>query len=65
MILQAVIRTDGRVDSVVLLRENPPGLGFGEAAVQAVSRWRYRPGMQQGRAVAVYFTLDIDFSLTR
>jgi periplasmic protein TonB len=65
VILEAVIRTDGTVASVSILREDPPGLGFAEAAANAVARWRYRPGTQYGVPVEVYFTVTVDFDLTR
>jgi protein TonB len=64
VILEAVIQTDGTVASVQILGEFPPRLGFGEAAAEAVSRWRYRPGMQYGVPVAVYFTVTVDFALS-
>ena len=43
VILQAVIRTDGRIDSFKVLR----GLGYGleEKAIQEIEKnWRFRPG---------------------
>ena len=65
VLLQAVIGVDGKVGSVVVLKENPSRVGFGEAAVEAVSRWRYHPGMLLGTPVAVYLTITVDFTLTR
>lgn len=37
--------------------------GFGEASVQAVKSWRYRPATLDGRPVDVYFTVVVDFAL--
>ena len=65
VILEAVIQTDGTVASVQVLRETPSRLGFAEAAAEAVSHWRYRPGTQFGVPVAVYFTVIVDFTLSR
>jgi protein TonB len=65
VILEAIVQIDGTVASVRILRESPPHLGFGEAARAAVARWRYRPGTQQDRPVAVYFTVIVDFALAR
>ncbi len=65
VILEAVIQPEGTVASVEILRETPPGLGFGEEAAAAVSRWRYRPGTQAGVPVAVYLTVTVDFTLSR
>jgi len=65
VILEAVIQADGTVASVRILREAPPRIGFAESAADAVARWRYRPGTQCGRPVAVTFTVTVDFLLSR
>ena len=65
VILQAVIQSDGSVRSVQVLRETPPRIGFGPAAREAVSKWRYRPGTSRGRAVAVQVTITVQFTLSR
>jgi len=65
VLLQAVIGVDGKVGSVVVLKESPARVGFGEAAVEAVARWRYHPGRLHGTPVAVYLTITVDFTLTR
>jgi protein TonB len=63
VILQAVIETDGAVSEAVVLRSKEPGLGFEASAIQAVTQWRYEPATQDGRPVAVYFTVVVDFTL--
>jgi protein TonB len=65
VILEAIIQADGTVSSVRILRETPPGLGFAGSAADAVVRWRYRPGTQYGRPVAVSFTVTVEFLLSR
>lgn len=65
VILQALINADGSVGSVQVLREVPPRIGFGPAAMEAVSKWRYRPGTLHGRAVVVQVTITVQFSLSR
>jgi len=65
VILEAIIQIDGTVASVRVLRETPPHVGFGAAASAALARWRYRPGTQEDRPVAVYFTVIVDFALAR
>jgi len=37
--------------------------GFGKAAVEAVKKWRFRPGTKNGKPVAVIFTVEVDFRL--
>lgn len=47
--------------------EQPHGgdedFGLGDASVQAVKSWRYRPATLDGHPVAVYFTVVVDFAL--
>jgi len=62
IILQAVIRKDGTVDSFKVLR----GLGFGleEKAIQEIAtNWRFRPGTLKGRPVDVLATIEVQFNL--
>ncbi len=62
VILQVVIRKDGIVGDVKVLR----GLGHGldEAAVNAVTReWRFRPGTLDGQPVNVRANVEISFRL--
>ncbi|MGB5612222.1 MAG: energy transducer TonB [Sedimenticolaceae bacterium] len=64
-VVQAVIDTDGSVCGCEAIRVNPEGWGFEEAAIEAVEQWRYHPAMKDGKPVAVYFTVFVDFSLDR
>jgi len=63
VILQAVIAPDGSVGEIQVLRCDRPNLGFEDAAAQAVRLWRYKPATQNGRPVAVYFTVVVNFRL--
>ena len=63
VILRAIIHTDGSVGEIEILRCNRPNMGFEDAAIQAVQQWRYEPATQGGRAVEVYFTVVVDFTL--
>jgi protein TonB len=63
VILQAIIHADGSVGDLQVLRCNRPGMGFEEAAVEAVRKWRYEPATQNGRPVEVYFTVFVEFKL--
>jgi protein TonB len=40
---------------------HPVGMGLDELAVNAVRRWRFRPGMKDGRAVAVIANAEVNF----
>jgi periplasmic protein TonB len=63
VILEAIIRKDGTVGGIKVLRSPGANLGFEEAAIDAVAQWRYKPGVQNGRPVDVYFTIVVDFVL--
>ena len=60
--LEAIIRRDGTVGDIRVLQ----GLCMGctEAAIEAVKRWRYKPGMQNGVPVDVYLDVKVEFKLT-
>lgn len=52
----------GNISNISVLRG--PGQGLDEAAVAVVKRMpRWKPGKQGGRAVRVWFTLPVDFTL--
>jgi protein TonB len=65
VILQAVVHKDGTVGEVTVLKTPGAKLGFDEAAMQAVKQWRYKPGLQNGKPVDVYFTIIVDFYLSQ
>jgi TonB family protein len=62
VILLAVIRKDGRVDRLKVVR----GLGYGldEQATQEIEKnWRFRPGTLDGNPVDVPATIEVQFNL--
>lgn len=61
VVLQAVVGEDGGVLDVTVLSSSSPI--FVRSAVDAVKQWKYRPALQSGRPVRVYFTVRVDFRL--
>jgi len=62
VLLQAVVRKDGSVDSFKVIR----GLGFGleESAIGTIaSKWRFRPGTLNGAPVDVQCNIEVSFRL--
>jgi TonB family protein len=62
VLIQAIIRKDGTVDSFKILR----GLGYGldESAIQTIAtKWRFRPGTLNGTPVDVYANIEVSFKL--
>jgi TonB family protein len=60
--LQYVVLADGTVGEVEVTESTNPGHGFEEAAVKAVRRWRFAPGMLDGRPVDVLLEVTVQFS---
>ncbi|HXI12538.1 MAG TPA: energy transducer TonB [Thermoanaerobaculia bacterium] len=61
VILEAIIEKDGTVRDVRTLKALPMGLDA--AAMDAVRRWKFKPGMLNGRPVPVIFNLTVNFRL--
>lgn len=62
VLLQAIIRKDGRVTDFKVLR----GLGYGleEKAIEEIaSNWKFLPGRYNGRPVDVLATIEVQFNL--
>ena len=62
VILEVVIGTDGRVESVRVLRGAPM---LDQAAVAAVQQWRFEPARLNNQVVPVVMTVTVDFHLTK
>ncbi len=61
--LYAIIRTDGVVDSIRVLDSLDSRLD--ENAVQALSHWRFKPGIKNGQFVAVEAVVQIPFRMRK
>ena len=62
--LEAVVRKDGTVGDVRILRAAGGDCGFEEASMAAVKQWKYKPGTRNGQPVDVYFTIVTSFEIT-
>jgi protein TonB len=63
VVLQAVIDEQGMVTNLSVIKGLPMGLE--QAALDAVRQWRFKPALQQGRPVKVYYNLTVRFSIQR
>lgn len=63
VVLDLVIRKDGTVAEVTVLRCKPTGWGLEQAAVEAVRQWRYEPARFRGEPVEVQLTVYVEFKL--
>jgi protein TonB len=61
VVLRFVVDTNGDVRDVEVIRSSQRE--FEAAAIQAVQRWKYRPGRKGGKAVATRMQIPIVFNL--
>jgi protein TonB len=61
VVVRATIDAEGRVVDVVPLER--VGGGLTETAMEAISGWRFEPATLDGRPVAVYYNLTVNFRL--
>jgi protein TonB len=61
VMLSIVIDENGKTRDVKVIR--PLGLGLDEKAIEAVLKWRFKPSLKDGRAVAVSANVEVNFRL--
>ena len=61
VVIEAVIDRDGNVTDARVLKPLPMGLDT--AALDAVKRWKFKPGTLNGQPVPVYYNLTVTFRL--
>jgi len=61
VVLAVEVEPDGAPHNIRVVR----GLGFGldENAIDAVSQWKFQPGMKDGVPVTVAATIEVNFRL--
>jgi four helix bundle protein len=62
VLLDVVIGNDGNLRDIRVSRSLKPS--FDQAAVAAVRQWQFEPGRYQGKAVAIYVHMEINFRVT-
>ncbi len=61
VMLLVVVGKDGRIYDVHVRQSL--GMGLDEKAIEAVSRWRFRPATLNGQPVATQIAVQVDFRL--
>jgi periplasmic protein TonB len=61
VLLSIIVDSSGSVRSVRVLQSL--GLGLDEKAIEAVTRWRFRPGLFDGKPAATEATVQVHFQL--
>jgi len=61
VVLQLIVDASGRARDIKVVRSL--GLGLDEKAIEAVNKWKFRPGVKNGQPVAVMATIEVNFRL--
>ena len=61
--VEAVVKADGTVGDVRILKSLDPTLGLDDAAVAATKQWVFTPAKKAGVPVATYVTIVLEFRL--
>jgi TonB family protein len=63
VVLSLVVDDHGRPQTLKIVRAL--GLGLDEKATEAVEKWKFKPGMKDGKPVPVMATIEVNFHLQR
>jgi periplasmic protein TonB len=61
VMLSIVVNTDGKAQDIKVVKSL--GMGLDEKAIEAVQKWRFKPGTRQGVAVNVKAQIEVNFRL--
>ena len=62
VVVSAIVRKDGSLEVLKVVRGL--GLGLDKNAIDALKKWRFRPGMRDGKPVDVALNIEVNFKLT-
>jgi len=61
VLIQLVVDPDGKARNIKVVRSL--GLGLDEKAMEAVAKWKFKPGVKNGSPVPVIATIEVNFRL--
>ena len=61
--VEFIVGADGRATDIKVIREEPKGFGFGDAAIEAVNKWRFTPAKKDGQNVPMRVKIPVRFTL--
>jgi TonB family protein len=63
VLLECVVKTDGTVGDVIVLRSLDTTYGLDQEAIKAAKQWVFAPGTRSGEPVPVIVTIELTFTL--
>jgi TonB family protein len=63
VLLECIVRPDGSVSDVQVIRSLDSTFGLDQEAIKAASQWRFVPGTRLGQPVSVLITIELTFTL--
>jgi len=63
VVLQAVIKSDGTVDVLRVVRGLP--LGLTDSAIEAIKQWQFRPGQKDGQNADIALNIEVNFNIDK
>ena len=63
VLLECVVRPDGSITDVQVIRSLDPTFGLDQQAIAAAKKWRFAPGTRLGEPVPVLITIELTFTL--
>jgi periplasmic protein TonB len=61
VMLAVVVDTEGHARDIHVVKSL--GMGLDEKAIEAVEKWKFKPGMRSGQPVNVRATIEVNFRL--
>ena len=61
--LEIIVNSDGTVTKARVLKSLDTLYGLDQAAIDSAKQWRFKPGMLDGKPVAVIMQLELEFRL--
>ena len=62
-VLSGVVGVDGRLRDIRVVRSLDAAFGLDQQAIACVRQWRFQPGTRDGKAVPVFVTIEVAFTL--
>lgn len=61
--LQTIVGVDGKPGEITVTKSLDSEYGLDASAVEALKKWRFRPGTKDGKAVPVQVSVEMTFKL--